>query len=170
MAKCAARFLKSAKLRENWSQKSRKCAFYCLPYYWTRYPKKIWPKTARNSPYFLPFLLGQKNVKKQIIISDNVLLLYLYLSSVLSLFLSRMKYLNPGFESVVKSYLARRLKLYLASLLQGYNNAQLFMYMFYFDAWLVCTYSATHPSKSYTDWLLAVTHPRSQHSQYKAMV
>ena len=35
------------------------------------------------------------------------------------------------------------------------------MYMFYFDA---CTYSATHPSKSYTDWLLAVTHPRSQHS------
>ena len=104
-------FLKSAKLGENWSQKSRKCVFDCLPYYWTRYPKKIWLKTARNSPYFLPFLLGQKkNVKKQIIISDNVLLLYLYLSSVLSLFLSRMKYLNPGFELVVKSYLARRTK------------------------------------------------------------
>ena len=100
----------SRNTRQNWSQKSRKCAFYCLPYYLTRYQKKIWPKTARNSPYFLPFLLGQKNVKKHIIISDNVLLLYLYLSSVLSLFLSRMKYLNPGFESVVKSYLARRTK------------------------------------------------------------
>ena len=57
-------FLKSAKLGENWSQKSRKCVFDCLPYYWTRYPKKIWPKTARNSPYFLPFLLGQKKKKK----------------------------------------------------------------------------------------------------------
>ena len=51
-----------------------------------------------------------KNVKKQIIISDNVLLLYLYLLPILSLFLSRKKYLNPGFKSVVKSYLARQTK------------------------------------------------------------
>ena len=49
----------------------------------------------------------KKNLKKQIIISDNVLLLYLYLSSVLSLFLSRMKYLNPGFESVNKLFYSK---------------------------------------------------------------
>ena len=39
--------------------------------------------------------------------------------------------------------------------------------MYYFQA---CTYPSTHPLKSYTDWLVAVTHPRSQHSQYKALV
>ena len=107
MAKCAARFLKSAKIEV----KNRENALSIV--YPTTEPgirKKSDQKQHVIPPYFSPFLLGQKNVKKQIIISDNVLLLYLYLSSVLSLFLSRMKYLNPGFESVVKSYLARRTK------------------------------------------------------------
>ena len=76
----------------------------------------------------------------------------------------KMKYLNPGFDSVVD-----RLKLRLALLLRGYNNAQLFMYM-YMYCFQACTYPETHPSKSYTDWLLAATHPCSQHLQYRAKV
>ena len=66
-----------------------------------------------------------KNVKKQIIISDNVLLL----SSSLCLFITRyfpLLVLNEIFESGMWISYLQDTESHLASLLQGYNDAQLY--------------------------------------------
>ena len=117
MAKCADRFLKSAKLREKLKYKIAKMRFLLFTTdqdHWTRYPKTIWPKTAHNSPYFLPFLLGQKTSRSR---SLSVIMFCFFTFIYHQFFPSscpERKYLNPGFEpgfeSVVKSYLARQTK------------------------------------------------------------
>ena len=81
---------------------------------------------------------------------------------ILSLFLSRMKYLNLGFKSVVKSYLVRQTN-------SASPHCCKLKVIIMHSSLCYFLYPATHPSKSHTDWLLATIHSRSpQHLQVKA--